>query len=74
MGIYYAWVNVDKKEYIDPYDFGCSVKEWDTIYADNILLGALYSLLNNEWKGDAIIWLGDEFTIKKDDDNHLLQR
>ena len=35
MGEYYQWVNVDKKEYISPVDFGYGSKRWQTLHVGN---------------------------------------
>ena len=74
MGKYYDWVNIDKKEYISPYDFDLGSKLYETTLADNHLLGALYDLLASDWKGDAIVFLADEVHITPEDDNPVLQR
>ena len=50
MGEYYNWVNINKKEYIAPCDFGLGSKLWEAVVADNQLLGALYDLLSSDWK------------------------
>ena len=60
MGEYYQWVNVDKKEYISPVDFGYGSKRWQTLHVGNDFLCALYKLLATDWAGDHIIWLGKE--------------
>jgi len=60
MGEYYRWVNVDKREYICPSDFDYGSKFWESMHKESVPLLALHSLLNNEWKGDHILWFGDE--------------
>lgn len=67
MGEYYDWVNIDKKEYICPCDFGLGNKLHETAFAGNHFLGALYNLLSSDWKGDAIVFLGDETHITEKD-------
>lgn len=74
MGEYYDWVNIDKKEYICPNDFNLGNKIHESAFAGNHLLGALYDLLSSDWKGDAIIFLGDETHISDKDTNPVLQR
>ena len=74
MGEYYEWVNIDKKEYISPYDFDLGNKLYESDYAGNPLLGALYNLLSSDWKGDTIIFLGDQTPVEETDDNPVLQR
>ena len=63
MGEYYNWVNVDKKEYICPGDFGYGNKLHETMHKDSIPLHALHSLLIDDWKGDHILWFGDECSV-----------
>ncbi len=60
MGEYYDWVNVDRKEYICPCDFDFGNKLFESSIKGNKFLLALKELLNNEWKGNHIVWLGDE--------------
>ena len=57
MGEYYDWVNISKKEYLSPVDFDLGSKLYESAYAGNPLLGALYDLLSSDWKGDAIVFL-----------------
>ena len=73
MGEYYQWVNVDKKEYISPVDFGYGSKRWQTLHVGNDFLCALYKLLATDWAGDHIIWLGDELSRLNSPDNVLLE-
>ena len=74
MGEYYAWVNVDKKEYMCPYDFDWGQKIHESAGVGNPLLGALYSLLASDWKNDHIVFLGDETRVSEADRNPVLQR
>ncbi len=74
MGEYYDWVNIDKKEYICPGDFGFGNKLYESAYAGNCLLGALYDLLFADWKGDVIVFLGDQTHITDKDTNPVLRR
>ena len=67
MGEYYNWVNINKKEYIAPCDFGLGSKIYGAVVADNQLLGALYDLLSSDWKGDMIVFLGAETNITEND-------
>lgn len=73
MGEYYQWVNVDKKKYISPVDFGYGSKRWQTLHVGNDFLCALYELLATDWAGDHIIWLGDELPRLKSSDNVSLE-
>lgn len=36
MGEYYNWVNVDKKEYISPSDFGYGSKFHESLHKDSV--------------------------------------
>lgn len=60
MGEYFDWVNVDRKEYISPSEFGLGNKGHETVWKENNLLRAVRDLLSNEWKGCRIMFLGDE--------------
>ena len=60
MGEYYAWANIDKKEYIDPVNFDHGCKVYESSHKGCDILRALRALLAFEWKGDRVIWLGDE--------------
>ena len=59
MGQYYTIVNIDKKEFIIPEDYKNTYKLMDHSYIGNELVGAVLNILNNEWKGDRVIWAGD---------------
>ena len=69
----YRWVNVDKEEYFCPeeFDYGGRYRESQQKYSH--VLGALHSLLQNEWKGDRILWLGDECTVPEQSKNELIR-
>lgn len=60
MGEYYCWVNVDRKEYIGPSDFGYGNRSYESCQRDGEVLRALRDLLAKEWKGSHIFWMGDE--------------
>jgi len=55
MGEYYKWVNIDKKEYITPRDFGYGNKFWESMHKDSDPLHALRALLADEWRGDRVL-------------------
>lgn len=59
----YTWVNVDKKEYISPGDFDCGLRFRESMNKDCLPLHALHTLLSGEWKGDHLVWLGDECSV-----------
>ncbi len=66
MGEYYNWVNVDKKQYICPADFSYGNKLHESMHKESEPLLALYALLNDEWRGDRVLWFGDECPVAKD--------
>lgn len=74
MGIYYDWVNLDKKEFICPNDFNQGNKVYETTAIKNPLLGALYDLLASDWRGDTLVFLGDDVFIPDTTDNPVLRR
>lgn len=72
MGQYFCWVNVDKKEYLCPADFNLGNKLHESMGADNVLLRALWELLSAEWKGDRLVFLGDECDANDEVSNEVL--
>ena len=54
-----------KKEYICPYDFDLGCKRVESSYKGNPLLCALRELFSQEWKGDKVIFIGDEINHTK---------
>ena len=74
MGEYYDWVNVDRREYICPSDFGMGNKLFESSSPHTSFLCALRELLANEWKGSHIIFLGDSMELTRNVDNETLSR
>ena len=72
MGEYYKWVNIDKKEYINPHDFDKGAKLSETSNVDSPVLLALAELMQERWKDDRIIFLGDEIETPERTDNEVL--
>lgn len=72
MGEYYSWVNVDRKEYICPYDFGMGNKLMETSNPHNSFLCAFRELLGCEWRDSHIVFLGDSKELSKNDKNKTL--
>lgn len=72
MGEYYNWVNVDRKEYICPSDFGLGNKLMETSNPHNSFLCAFRELLGSEWRDSRIVFLGDSKELTKDDKNETL--
>ena len=73
MGEYYNWINVDKREFLSPGDFDYGSKQWESLGEKNELLSALYELLDSDWKGDHVIWFGDEKSVPENSDNAVLR-
>lgn len=73
MGEYFDWVNVDKKEYIDPCDFDCGNKFHETMHRDSAPLLAQHTLLSDRWTGDHILFLGDECIVPDNSCNYVYQ-
>ena len=69
MGEYYNWVNVDRKEYICPSDFGMGNKLLESSSHHNGFLCAFKELLESEWKNSHIVFLGDSKELTQDDNN-----
>ena len=74
MGEYFSWVNIDKREYITPGNFGLGQKLYESANAGNVVLGALYDLLSADWRGDSIVFLGDETDIPGNEMNPVIRR
>lgn len=74
MGEYFDWVNVDKKEYLCPADFDLGNKRTESCRRGASLLNALYELLSSDWKGNHILFLGDEAHIPEDSKNATLKK
>ena len=72
MGEYYDWVNVDRKEYICPSDFGMGNKLLESSNRHNSFLCAFKELLGNEWRDSRIVFLGDSKELSPNDDNETL--
>ena len=66
MGEYFRWVNISKREYLCPNDFDCGNKFYESGHKRDPVMRALHELLSFRWKGDAIVFLGDEGQILPD--------
>ena len=73
MGEYYDWVNVDRKEYICPADFDFGNKLLESSAPHNAFLCAFRELLDKEWRGSHIVFLGDSHTLTRVEDNVTLK-
>lgn len=77
MGQYHILVNIDKKEYVNPWDIGCSGKHWEQVGYEKSMADTLYVLSiaqGNEPRGGGDIkghelvghWAGDRCAIVGD--------
>lgn len=60
MGQYYTLFNLDKKQFVKPYDIarnGCKMLEFS--YDKNSFVKAMSYLLANDWRGDRVALIGD---------------
>lgn len=73
MGEYFDWVNVDKREFISPDDFGYGNKSHETVHKDSVPLLALHTLLSDRWAGDHILFLGDECYVPDETANYVFK-
>ena len=60
-------------QYICPADFDYGNKFHESMHKDSILLHALHTLLNDEWKGDHVLWFGDECSVSNPFPNKIIQ-
>lgn len=74
MGQYYDWVNITRKEYLNPCDFDYGNKRLETAVVGNAVLLAVYELINTDWNGDELVFLGDETNIDEREDNPTMKK
>lgn len=74
MGEYYYWVNADKREYFFPGDFDYDVHRTTSSQRGNTVLNALKELLATDWKGESVVFLGDEASIPANSGNAILEK
>ena len=63
MGQYYKIVNLTKKEFFEPVRSGRKLMEWS--WVGNHTIALLHNLLQNEWKDDIVVAVGDYFEAKE---------
>ena len=73
MGQYFMWLNPVKGEYMEPIDFDHGSKRRESSWVRCGLLDALFTLMANEWKGDPIVWIGDDYTELHNETNPTLK-
>ena len=61
MGQYFMWLNPVKGQYIEPIDFDHGNKRRESSWVGCEMLDALFTLMDNEWKNDPIVWIGDDY-------------
>lgn len=59
MGQYYAAINFDKRQKVLPGDYDNGAKLMGFSWQGNNYVGVVEHLLNNEWKGDRVLFIGD---------------
>ena len=59
MGQYYAAINFDKRQKVLPWDYVNGAKLMEFSWQGNNFMEAVENLLNNEWKGDRVLFVGD---------------
>lgn len=55
----YIIANIDKREILDPNDFGRGIELMEWSYTDDRTVIAMTNLLNDRWKGDQVVVIGD---------------
>lgn len=73
MGQYFTWLNVDKREQLDPLAFEGGLKWCETCYVGSERTEAALSLLAGPWAGDAVVFMGD-YCRPGELDNALMSR
>ena len=73
MGQYFIWLNPVRKQYLDPYHFDYGCKRRESSGVGNGFLNALFTLMDNEWKGDPIVWIGDTYARLHNETNPTLK-
>lgn len=59
MGEYYKWFNVDKCEQLEPGPFDTGAKIVSNVDVGNEYTDAVCTLLDSDWRGDRLVYLGD---------------
>lgn len=59
MGEYYQWFNVDKRERLGTEPFDTGPKIFSNVNVGNEYTDAVCTLLNGDWRGDGLVYLGD---------------
>ena len=62
MGIYYMWVNLSKRQYLDEAPFPDGLKIDDTAHVGSELTDAVSTLLAGPWRGDLVSFMGEAFS------------
>ena len=59
MGQYYKIVNVDRKEMLEPFDYGNGMKLMEWSWQGNPMVLAMMNLLYCRWAGDRVYVIGE---------------
>jgi len=61
MGQYFMPVNLDKRQFVDPHDYGSGLKLMEHSWLENGLVNAILYLLRpgGNWHRNRIVWAGD---------------
>ena len=73
MGQYFMWLNPVKGEYIDSFDFHHGGKRRESAWVGCEMLDTLFTLMSDEWKGDSVVWIGDDYARLCNEKNPALR-
>lgn len=59
MGRYYKLINIDKREFVEPWPLDCGAKLMEWSYCRAGMACALMNLMATRWKGDRVYVVGD---------------
>lgn len=59
MGQYYKLINIDKREFVEPWPLDCGAKLMEWSYCRAGMACALMNLIADKWKGDRVYVVGD---------------
>ena len=69
MGQYYVIANIDRQEYLYPFDYDDGLKLMEWSYNNRPIVHALLNLLFDEWKGDRVYVVGDYADLSNPGEN-----
>lgn len=75
MGEYFSWVNIDRREYIRSGDFSDGMcKLYQTTWYGCMGHRAFCTLIGEEWKGQRMLYLGDQTEANGDLGNPVMKQ